>query len=268
MNNGSLNTIINVFKDNKSLLESAYKSDIKDNKKEFAFRKFEEITNYFQSINKQYYDFNNEKDILEPNIVVYYGDIYLTFYLCVQALLKKRSLKLFMDKYMVKTNTVIIDLFNSIFKEFDLKIIDYNFHYNYKDILNEANNSDNVFIIGNTYAYHELYSLNNKHFFPYYNLMIYCETDEKIEYKKLLEMVLYYSEKNNIEYEVINEKDEELIDYINQDMCANILLAITDNDEIKKIFEKEINGKKVFINSNPFKEYDNNLINYLKLINF
>ena len=81
-------------------------------------------------------------------------------------------------------------------------------------------------------------------------------------------MVLYYSEKNNIEYEVINEKDEELIDYINQDMCANILLAITDNDEIKKIFEKEINGKKVFINSNPFKEYDNNLINYLKLINF
>ena len=51
----------------------------------------------------------------------------------------------------------------SIFKEFDLKIIDYNFHYNYKDILNEANNSDNVFIIGNTYAYHELYNLNKNY---------------------------------------------------------------------------------------------------------
>ena len=244
------------------LLNFKFNSDSKNKSKTIDFEKIKNIINYFKTVNiDSDIDFND-------NIVIYNGNIYLTFYLCMQALLKNKRLKLYTENYMVKTNKAIIDMFNKVCKDNNLNQIEFDLCHLYKDILKIVKDTDNVFIIGNTFAYHELYSLNKIKYYPFYNLMIYIENDEKNDYKKLFEMVLYYLDSNMFEYEIINEQYEDIINYIDEDFYSNTFLAITDNEDVKKLFKNNIKHKKVFINSNPFKEYENNILDYLKPISF
>ena len=171
-----INKIKKEIKINKKLLEEANKIDIKYDNKKIEFTKIFEIIDYFLKISES----SISKTKVKEYVFIYYGDIYMTLYFALVAILINKKINLFMDEYLIGINNVLLEIINSVLKENKLDLINYSFGYKINEIKEIPDKE--IFVIGNSTIYQEIYSLNNLRFIPFFNLIIYF--DEHISQKK------------------------------------------------------------------------------------
>lgn len=254
--NAIIDELITLIKENSNLILCANKEDIKISKKQINIEDFIEIVNKYK---------NTEKILQEDKrkIIVYKGDPYLTLHLCMQALLLRNKILLVRDEFMLGVNDVILEIVIKVFEKYKITnlILSTN-NYSIKEIEQVEKYSDKIIVIGDTTMCQILEEKFKIKYFPYNNIMLYCNDDKLL---KLQEAIYVFANESNYEIEILYEENlEEVIQIINSDNMANIAILLTNNEENRKIFKKQIKNKKVFVNENPFKNTLTKVYNYLK----
>ena len=255
-----LNTFLEDLKDliqlNSKLIINSNKEDVKVYKKQI---KIEEFINIIDS-------YKNSECILEDDerkMVIYKGDPYLTLHICIQSLIKRIKVILINDEFMMGVNEMILAIFNEALKEHNIfNLVNSENDYSIKKIKEIEKLVDGIVIIGDTSLYQGLDIEKNIKYYPYNNIMLYCESEELEE---LQEAMYIYANENQYEMEILYEENlQDAINIINSDEFVNIAILLTKSDESKMNFETLVKNKEVYINSNPFKqEFNGKVYNYL-----
>lgn len=274
---------LNLQSTNLSLDTDGYKkildeiiSEIKDNKQ------------YIQKVNdsdKQFYNINIEIDKLiniiqklkrkelvknkvTSNVVIsYYGDPYITLELCIESIRTNNKFILLIEDYMLGVNKIIINLVESILKDYRIenKIFLFNL-LNKEEIINNKNLIEKIICVGNrnTFELYKKIKLDNLLYYPFNNIDVYCDTDELEELQK---MIYEYGIKNNIDVTIYDcfEDINFATQFINTEGSGFVTVLLTKSKENENIFKENINSKYIFVNENPFDKYEFCIENYLKL---
>ena len=246
-----------VIKD-KEFFEQATEIDFKKWKKKLDLDIFSKMIDEYIEMEK-----NNHTAIIEEGntqiekiVISYYGNPYVTWILCIQAIIYQKQLLLETGEFMLSTNTFIVNMVNQILKENHLPtlLIDCIEIVDKKAIIEKE---IKTIIIGATQNKAEY--LGKYIYIPYNNYIIYC-ADEELE--KLSKSIYDYACNNFFETEVLFEEDieediEEAIAIINlhKDCIAVIL---TKDTNLQKMFREKIENK-LYINENPFSKEEINL---------
>lgn len=242
-----------VIKD-KEFFEQATEIDFKKWKKKLDLDIFSKMIDEYIEMEK-----NNHTAIIEEGntqiekiVISYYGNPYVTWILCIQAIIYQKQLLLETGEFMLSTNTFIVNMVNQILKENHLPtlLIDCIEIVDKKAIIEKE---IKTIIIGATQNKAEY--LGKYIYIPYNNYIIYC-ADEELE--KLSKSIYDYVCNNFFETEVLFEEDiEEAIAIINlhKDCIAVIL---TKDTNLQKMFREKIENK-LYINENPFSKEEINL---------
>ena len=242
-----------VIKD-KEFFEQATEIDFKKWKKKLDLDIFSKMIDEYIEMEK-----NNHTAIIEEGntqiekiVISYYGNPYVTWILCIQAIIYQKQLLLETGEFMLSTNTFIVNMVNQILKENHLPtlLIDCIEIVDKKAIIEKE---IKTIIIGATQNKAEYFG--KYIYIPYNNYIIYC-ADEELE--KLSKSIYDYACNNFFETEVLFEEDiEEAIAIINlhKDCIAVIL---TKDTNLQKMFREKIENK-LYINENPFSKEEINL---------
>lgn len=249
-----LNKIKESFIKDKEFFEQATEIDFKKWKKKLDLDIFSKMIDEYIEMEK-----NNHTAIIEEGntqiekiVISYYGNPYVTWILCIQAIIYQKQLLLETGEFMLSTNTFIVNMVNQILKENHLPklLLDCIEIVDKKAIIEKE---IKTIIIGATQNKAEY--LGKYIYIPYNNYMIYC-ADEELE--ELSKSIYDYACNNFFETEVLFEEDiEEAIAIINlhKDCIAVIL---TKDTNLQKMFREKIENK-LYINENPFSKEEINL---------
>lgn len=255
---------LNIFlEDLKDLIEMNSKLIINSNKEDVkVYKKQVKIEEFINIINS----YKNSECILEDDerrLVLYKGDPYLTLHICIQSLIKRIKVILIHDEFMLGVNEVIFAIFQEALREHNIfNLVNSEKGYSVNKIKEIEKLVDGIVVIGDTTLYQALDIEKNIKYYPYNNIMLYCENEELEE---LQEAMYMYANENQYEMEILYEDTlEEVIDIINSDEFVNMAILLTKSEESKMDFENLIKNKEVYINSNPFKqEVNRKIYNYL-----
>lgn len=249
-----LNEIKESIKKDKQFLEQATDIDFKKWKKKMDFDTFSKIINQYIEIEKRDYSAIAEagNSQIEKIVISYYGNPYVTFILCVQAIIYQKQLLLEAGEFMLSTNTFIVNMVNQILKENHLpKLLIHCIEIVDKKAIIEK--EIKTIIIGATQNKAEY--LGKYIYIPYNNYIIYC-ADEELE--KLSKSIYDYACNNFFETEVLFEEDiEEAVEIINLQKDS-IVVILTKDTNLQKLFREKIKNK-LYINENPFSKEEINL---------
>ena len=249
-----LNEIKESFIKDKEFFEQATEIDFKKWKKKLDLDIFSKMIDEYIEMEK-----NNHTAIIEEGntqiekiVISYYGNPYVTFILCIQAIIYQKQLLLETGEFMLSTNTFIVNMVNQILKENHLPklLLDCIEIVDKKAIIEKE---IKTIIIGATQNKAEY--LGKYIYIPYNNYMIYC-ADEELE--ELSKSIYDYACNNFFETEVLFEEDiEEAIAIINlhKDCIAVIL---TKDTNLQNMFREKIRNK-LYINENPFSKEEINI---------
>ena len=242
-----------VIKD-KEFFEQATEIDFKKWKKKLDLDIFSKMIDEYIEMEK-----NNHTAIIEEGntqiekiVISYYGNPYVTFILCIQAIIYQKQLLLETGEFMLSTNTFIVNMVNQILKENHLPtlLIDCIEIVDKKAIIEKE---IKTIIIGATQNKAEY--LGKYIYIPYNNYMIYC-ADEELE--DLCRSIYEYSSNNFFEAEVLFEEDiEEAIAIINLHQDC-IVVILTKDTNLQNMFREKIRNK-LYINENPFSKEEINI---------
>lgn len=255
-----LNIFLEDLKDliqlNSKLIINCNKEDVKVFKKQIKLEEFIKIIDSYK----------NSECILEDDerkLVIYKGDPYLTLHICLQALIKRIKVILIHDEFMLGVNEVLLAIFNEALKEHNIfNLVNRESDYSINKIKEIEKLVDGIVVIGDTSVFQGLDIEKNIKYYPYNNIMLYCENEELEE---LQEAMYIYANENQYEMEILYEDTlEEAINIINSDEFVNMAILLTKSEESKTDFETLIKDKDVYVNDNPFKQDVNGKIyNYL-----
>ncbi len=255
-----LNIFLEDLKDliqlNSKLIINCNKEDVKVFKKQIKLEEFIKIIDSYK----------NSECILEDDerkLVIYKGDPYLTLHICLQALIKRIKVILIHDEFMLGVNEVLLAIFNEALKEHNIfNLVNRESDYSINKIKEIEKLVDGIVVIGDTSVFQGLDIEKNIKYYPYNNIMLYCENEELEE---LQEAMYIYANENQYEMEILYEDTlEEAINIINSDEFVNMAILLTKSEESKMDFETLIKDKDVYVNNNPFKQGVNGKIyNYL-----
>lgn len=182
---------------------------------------------------------------IEKMVISDYGNPYLTFHVCIQAIIYQKQLLLETGEFMLSTNTFIVNLVNQILKENHLpQLLTHCIEIVDKKAIIE--NKIKTIIIGATQKKAEY--LGKYIYIPYNNYIMYCLDDDLEE---LCKNIYTYACHNFFETEVLHEEDiEEAIGIMNlQEDCIVVLL--TKDIKLQNLFREKVKNK-LYINENPF----------------
>lgn len=242
-----------IIKD-KEFLEQVTEIDFKKWKKKLDLDIFSKIINEYIEMEK-----NNHASMLEEGntqiekiVINYYGNPYVTWILCIQAIIYQKQLLLETGEFMLSTNTFIVNMVNQILKENHLpKLLTNCIEIIDKKAIIEKEMK--TIIIGATQNKAEY--LGKYIYIPYNNYIIYC-LDEELE--DLSKSIYDYAFHNFFETEVLFEEDiEEAIAIINLHK-DNIAVILTKDTNLQELFKEKIKNK-LYINENPFSKEEINL---------
>lgn len=256
MLNNFLNSLRNSIIENSNLIISANKEDVKHNKKQIKIKEFIEIIESYRK----------SECILEDDerkIVIYKGDPYVTLHICLQAVTQRNKVLLIYENFMLGVNEILLKIVNDVLKEYKiLNLINKFDNFSLNNLNKLKNFYDEIIVIGDTTAYQLINDQENVKFFPYNNIVLYCDTSDL---EKLQEAIYIFANENEYEIEILYEDNiDDVIDIINLDDEKNIAILLTKNNKNKEKFLDEIKGKEIFVNENPFKREVGNIYNYLK----
>lgn len=249
-----LNEIKESITKGKEFLEQAMDIDLKKWKKKLDLNIFSKVIN-------EYIEMEKKNDIvmveegytqIEKIVISYYGNPYVSFILCIQAIIYQKQLLLETGEFMLSTNTFIVNMVNQILKENHLpKLLIHCIEIVDKKAIME--NEIKTIIIGATQNKAEY--LGKYIYIPYNNYTIYC-ADEELE--ELSKSIYDYACNNFFETEVLFEEDiEEVVEIINlQTDCIAVIL--TKNTNLQNFFREKIENR-LYINENPFSKEEVNI---------
>lgn len=242
-----------VIKD-KKFFEQATEIDFKKWKKKLDLSIFSKIIDKYIEMEKDNHTImiEEENTQIEKIVISDYGNPYVTWILCIQAIIYQKQLLLETGEFMLSTNNFIVNMVNQILKENHLpKLLIHCAEIVDKKAIVE--NEIKTIIIGATQNKAEY--LGKYIYIPYNNYIIYC-ADEELE--ELSKSIYDYACNNFFETEVLFEEDiEEAIAIINlHKECIAIIL--TKDTNLQDLFREKIKNK-LYINENPFSKEEINL---------
>lgn len=249
-----LNEIKESFIKDKEFFEQATEIDFKKWKKKMDLTVFSKIIDEYIEMEKNNHTVMAEEGNtqIEKIVISDYGNPYVTWILCIQAIIYQKQLLLETGEFMLSTNNFIVNMVNQILKENHLpKLLIHCAEIVDKKAIVE--NEIKTIIIGATQNKAEY--LGKYIYIPYNNYIIYC-ADEELE--ELSKSIYDYACNNFFETEVLFEEDiEEAIAIINlHKECIAIIL--TKDTNLQDLFREKIKNK-LYINENPFSKEEINL---------
>lgn len=198
---------------------------------------------------------SSKKYVIEPigNIgVVYDGNPYIFFYLCLKAIKTNNSITFFETRDSHKLANYIVELVNNFS---DGRLVNIIKIEKIKDIGKYEESIEKFICVGEHRLYEELRkSIDTEIIYSAYGTMSLYMDDKTLK-DKLLQIDDYVFE-NNISLELYTDEDtEEVINSINGSGETFCSVIFTKNVEKASHFVNKINSKMVFVNKNPFDEY-------------
>lgn len=214
----------------------------------------------------------SKKYVVNPigNIgVVYDGNPYVFFYLCLKAIKTNNNVFFFETREAHKVAKYLIELVQKLTKSNECKIC-INVIHKLKDISNFDKSLSKVICVGEHKTYSELkkYIDTQIIYSAYGTMSLYM--DDKTLKSSLLEIDDYVFQ-NNISLDLYTgESIEEVVNSINnseEDFCSVIY---TKDVSKATFFINNVNSNMVFVNKKPFDEYkfkidDNSLVKTKKI---
>lgn len=198
---------------------------------------------------------SSKKYVIEPigNIgVVYDGNPYIFFYLCLKAIKTNNSITFFETRDSHNIANYVMEIVNNFI---DGNVIEVTKIEKLKDISNYEKSVEKFICVGEHRLYEELKKyINAEIIYSAYGTMSLYMDDTTLK-DKLLKIDDYVFE-NNISLELyVNQDMEDVVRAINtsgEDFCSVIFTKSVDR---ASYFVNEINSKMIFVNKNPFNEY-------------
>lgn len=238
------------IKENRGPIQKLNQMDYEYNKKVIYVDKLIDAVNL--------YDRENVVQKNTENIVVaYYGDPYVTIQIILSALFNCQRVNLVIDEMCFGVNKLIIELYKEILKEYRIKdIISLSSYLKKKDLEQNKGIIDKVYCLGNKNLFNVYRDIKDLEitYIPFNNIDIFCEDEDLYE---MAEDIFNVCFECGIEAEIFDDIDfNEAINVLNnygENYCSVIL---TRNKEYMKRFKNEVKSKFIFVNENPFSNYE------------
>jgi len=201
---------------------------------------------------------NKEKATVKTNYntiaFTYFGDIYITLSLCLEAIRTKSRVILLIEDRDFLVSYFIVDLFKEILEDYGIKNIIYIFNCNNRDeIKKNAKYFSKLICIDNYFVYFSHYkSLKDCFYYGFNTVAVYCESDNM--YDLLMKMEEFAIEKKVYLREIEANNVEDAINIINDEKVACNALILTESKENIEKFKSGVKCKEVYANENPFKD--------------
>jgi len=234
--------IIKFIKANEALLKVAYKND----NSIFKFD-IEKCVKIVENIENSQIKLMN----IGSKIIITEGNPYLTLIICLYSILNDKNLVIDVQGNLVNINKQICEIFYNMFENRRFIEIEENMSIS-KIIENSKNREITVIDSKAGYNRYKKYGFSPV-YIPFFSIdLIYND----IKYEKLVESVFDYCEINMIEMSVLEDiKLEEYKSKIDKTFESNSVLLLQENiteDEVKKI----LNKKNIYLNMNPFENFE------------
>ena len=129
-----------------------------------------------------------------------------------------------------------------------------------EDIERNIEKIDKVIFIDNIneFEYYKRKKINKIFYYPVFAMDVFCD-DNNLE--KLQETIYQYAQEIGVDIEIYSDfNKKEVVEIINKYSKFKNVLILTKLEETKKLFKNEIKNKRLYINENPFKNKEINLI--------
>ena len=242
--------------------EKAIKEDLKTNKIETSTEKLLEIAKTYKRDFPILPSFTSSiiKDGFGNLCVMYDGNPYITLKLLISSLRTHNNIVFFTQNYF-QTNTLLIEVFNMISKDckYANQFANIQNRFSNNEIVKNQNLFDLVIYIGDKRAYQLIQKqLRIPSIFNGYKVVdIYIEDKS---FKNILLEIDKYAYYNSIQVNYFNQTNiEDTIAYINKYNLNDCFVVFTKQSEIAYTFINSLKCKNVFINKNPFVDYEFNI---------
>ena len=239
--------------------EKAIKKDLKTNKIETNIEKLTEIAKTYKKDFPILPSFTSTtiRDGFGNLCVMYDGNPYVTLKLLISALRTHNNIVFFTKNYF-ETNTLLIESFNMISKEnkYAKKFASIQNKFSNNEIVKKQNLFDLVIYVGDKRAYQSIQKqLRIPSIFNGYKIIdIYIEDKS---FKEVLLQIDKHAYSNAIKINYFDNTNlEDTINYINKYNLNDCFVVFTKNSEIAYKFINSLKCKNVFINKNPFADYE------------
>lgn len=202
------------------------------------------LKNTLDMLKSEKIDTQKEQKIL----VIYNGNPCITLNLTILAVLTKSTIILDCNECMLGLNSYIIETVNNSLKNLQTDELIY-----LKNRKQEAKDIDKIICIDDINKYNSYLRAQNKkvRFYSYNYLDFYSDSDE---FEEIEELIYKFAEENQIPIEVYSELQiEEAAQMIKNGLGKSVAI-LTNNEDTKRVFEKNLKNKNLYINKNPFGE--------------
>lgn len=189
--------------------------------------------------------------------VMYDGNPAITLKLLISSLRTHNNIVFFTKNY-IEINTLLIEIFNMISNDckYVAKFASLQNKFSNNEIIKKQNLFDLVIYVGDKRAYQSVQSkLRIPSIFNGYKVV-----DVYIEDKSFKEVLLNldkHAYANDIKVNYFDKTDlDDTINYINKYNLNDCFVVFTKNSEIAYKFINSLKCKNVFINKNPFVDYE------------
>lgn len=240
------NGIIKVFNANEPLLNMSYKND--NSLFNFDLKKCIDI---IKCIKKNMI----ELPYFEQKVILTEGNPYLTLILCLYSIINKKDIILNIQENMINTNKQICEIFYNIFdiKDKNDRLIKIKEKMSISEMIKNCDNREIVIIDSKkTYNKYKKYGFMPI-YIPFFSIDLLYNNSK---YEELVRNIYDYCDLNAVEINVlenINVKDYKL--KVNSVFESNTVLVLQDDISEEEI-KKHLKGKKIYLNSNPFKDFE------------
>lgn len=185
----------------------------------------------------------------------------------------KNNISLYLKEKILETNKMIINVFKEAIKKtgYDIKI-EIKYRNNYNEFYENQDEYNSLIYIGRQEEYikilKKLYIPSS--FQSYGDIHVYFDSKE---YRSVLLRMDKFAYLNDIHIHYYNNKNiKNDIELINKQGISSICVIFTKNLQKVKMFIEKVNSKEIYVNQNPFENYEfgldeNNFIMKKKLNN-
>ena len=239
--------------------ERAIKKDLKTNKIETSIQKLEEIAKNYKKDFPILPSFTSTtiRDGFGNLCVMYDGNPYVTLKLLISSLRTHNNIVFFTKNYL-ETNSLLVEVFNMISRDckYAEKFASIQNSFSNSEIVRNQNLFDLIIYIGDKRAYRSVQKqLRIPSIFNGYKIIdIYIEDKS---FKEVLLQIDKHAYSNAIQVNYFdNTNVTDTINYINKYNLNDCFVVFTKNSELAYTFINSLKCKNVFINKNPFTDYE------------
>ena len=222
----------------------------------------ENIKNIAQNYKKEFpmlpvFSATTIKDGFGNLCVMYDGNPYITLKLLISALRTHNNI-VFFTKNHLETNNLLIEIFNMLSNDckYATKFASIQSKFSNNEIIKKQNLFDLVIYIGDKRAYQSVQKqLRIPSIFNGYKVIdVYIEDKS---FKEVLLQIDKHAYSNAIQVNYFDRTHlEDTINYINKYNLNDCFVVFTKNSDIAYTFINSLKCKNVFINKNPFVDYE------------